>query len=110
MKKTVFVVLFLLLLVSASLAAEEKFPLKDVTVESISGMAMVQGEITNNSGKAYNTAIFKISFYDGNGKLVGVADFAIENFSVGETVTFDGVGTKEIKGWKTYKVRLDMSA
>jgi hypothetical protein len=73
-------------------------------------MSLVEGEITNNSGKSYETAIFKISFYDASGKLLGAADVAIMNFGSGETVTFDGISEKDLSGWKSYKARLDMSA
>jgi hypothetical protein len=93
-------------------ADAEKFPLKDVSVEYNEDveMSLVEGEITNNSGKSYETAIFKLSFYDGAGKLIGAADIAIMNFENGDTVTFDGVSDKDLSNWETYKVRLDMSA
>jgi hypothetical protein len=100
-------------LIPVAFAADnaEKFPLKDVSVEynSDAAMSVAQGEITNNSGKSYETAIFKLSFYDGAGKLLGAADVAIEDFEAGETVTFEGVGNKNFSKWKSCKIRLELS-
>jgi hypothetical protein len=73
------------------------------------GISMVQGEITNNSGKSYEGALFKLSFYDEGNKLLGAADIAVENFEKGETVTFDGISDKNLSKWKTFKVRLSTS-
>jgi hypothetical protein len=81
----------------------------EVDYQEIVDISMVQGEITNNSGKSYEGAIFKLSFYDGNNKLLGAADVAVENFGKGETVTFEGVSQKDLSNWKTYKIRLETS-
>jgi hypothetical protein len=106
-------VIFLIASSAVAFAADntEKFPLKDVSVEYDSDidMSMVQGEITNNSGKSYEAAIFKLSFYDADGKLLGAADVAIENFEKDETVTFDGISEKNLQKWKSYKIRLELS-
>jgi hypothetical protein len=114
-KITIFTVIALALsIASIALAADsgDKFPLKDVSVEYNSDldMSMAQGEITNNSGKSYEAAMFKLSFYDAKGKLLGAVDVAIMDFGKGETVTFEGVGDKDMSEWETYKIRLDMSA
>jgi len=112
--KFVSLVVFALLLSFATVGfaadSTEKFQLKDVSVSYMPGISMVEGEITNNSGKSYETAIFKLSFYDADGKLLGAADVVVMNFEKGETITFDGVSEKDLRKWKTYKVRLDMSA
>jgi hypothetical protein len=108
------IVITLLLLIVAALPtfAADKFPLKDISVEYDEDveMSLVEGEITNNSGKSYEAAMFKLSFYDEAGKLLGAADIAIMNFEAGDTVTFDGISEKDLSNWETYKVRLDMSA
>jgi hypothetical protein len=101
--------LFLSLVLCGASYSAEPFPLKDVEVEYDMGMSMVQGEITNNSGKSYEGALFKLSFYDGNNKLLGAADIAIENFGKGETVTFEGVSEKNLSKWETFKIRLNTS-
>jgi hypothetical protein len=116
MKFSKIAIALLLLMITVSIAfaanSDDKFPLKDVSVEysEDAEMSLVEGEITNNSGKSYETAIFKLSFYDETGKLLGAADIAIMNFEAGDTVTFDGISEKDLSNWETYKVRLDMSA
>jgi hypothetical protein len=91
----------------------EKFPLSDISVEYSSGIgSIIEGQMTNNSGRRYETAIFKISFFDGENKLLGAADVVImEGFEEGDTVTFMAATTtdKDVRKWKSYKVRLEMS-
>jgi hypothetical protein len=110
MKKLIASVVILLIWTGITYAADP-FPLKDVEVEyeDMLEMSMVQGEITNNSGKSYEGALFKLSFYDANNKLLGAADAAVENFGNGETATFEAVSQKDLSKWKTYKIRLETS-
>lgn len=110
MKKAVLTFLFLFLIGSVSFAAET-FPISNLSVEfeSMLGMTTIQGEITNNSGKSYEACIFKMSFYDDNGKLLGTADVSVMNFNKGETVTFDSFSDKDLRKTSKYKIRLDVS-
>ena len=88
-------------------APTEKFPIKDLDVILRENSARIQGEITNNSGKKYESAAFTLSFYNESNKLLGSAMVVILNFEKNETVTFNAVCTKNLSGWKTYKIRLD---
>ena len=112
MKRATFILCIIFLLCASLVWAVdvEEFPVKSVRFEHIEDMTMVQGEITNNSGKSYETALFKMSFYDDAGDLLGAADIAIMNFKEGETVTFDGISMQDLSGAKTHKIRLEMSA
>jgi hypothetical protein len=58
--QTLWISVFFIIVSSVAYAADP-FPLKDVDVEYEGGMemSMVQGEITNNSGKSYEGALFK---------------------------------------------------
>lgn len=87
----------------------DKFPVSDVTVEkNVLGMWEVMGQISNNSGRDYTLTVFKMSFFDENNKLLGTADFIINNFEDGEVVTFeDSAVQKDIGKWKSYKIRLE---
>jgi hypothetical protein len=104
---SIFILFFCLGLAHAA----DPFILKDVEVEHEDFMeiSMVQGDITNNSGKSYEGALFKLSFYDKNDKLLGAVDVAVENFENGETATFEGVSQKDLSEWETYRIRLEMS-
>ena len=103
--------IFIVFVLCACVWAEEPFPLKDVEVEyvNLAGMSRIIGEVTNNSGKSYQMATFKLSFYDESGKLLGAADFLIHNLKEGETVTFESASEKNVSAWKTCKIRLDSS-
>ena len=47
------------------------------------------GEITNNSGKDYYLATFKISLYGKNGGLIAIQEFGLFDFANGTTQSFD---------------------
>jgi hypothetical protein len=86
----------------------DRFPVTDVGVEPTFGnMCTVQGKITNNSGKNYGMAVFKMSFFDANSKLMGTIDFILNDFTEDETATFEGISQKNLEGWKTFRVRLE---
>lgn len=110
MKRFIVSLAVLLILCGCAWAAET-FPLKDIEVEYDfdSGISKVQGEITNNSGKSYYFAFFKMNFYDESGKLLGTADIEIHSFKEGETVTFEGLTDRNLSKWKKYKIRLNSS-
>lgn len=84
------------------------FLIKDITIDDSFGITNIKGDMTNNSGKSYKSAIFKMSFYDAADKLIGACDIAILNFQKGETATFDGLTTDDISSAETYRLRLDM--
>jgi len=87
--------------------AEEEFPLKNVKVRTIANVAEVQGEITNNSGQDYDTAMFTLNVYDKNKNLMGSTKIAIQNFEEGKTADFSAVITKSLAGWKTCSIQFD---
>jgi hypothetical protein len=66
------------------------FVYKNVSLQELyAGHFKAIGEITNNSGKSYDGAMFKISFYDKNGVLVSIGDILILSFRNGQTKSFD---------------------
>lgn len=107
--KKYFVLLTAFLIFASAAMAAETFPVSNLSLEyeSMMGMTTLQGEITNNSGKSYETCVFKMSFYDDNQKLLGTADVIVMNFNKGETVTFDAFSEKDLRKATNYKIRLD---
>ena len=109
--KKVFLSLLLVALFCSMALAAGPFPVSNLSVDYDSTMqySKIEGEITNKSGRSYHTCVFKFSFYDAGKKLLRTADVIIQNFQKGETVTFDGMSTKNLEKAKSYKVRLDTS-
>lgn len=104
-----FAVILVALLALPSLAAE-KFPIFNVSFESNSMGTRFIGEIRNDSGKAYENAIFKISVYDRDGKLLDVLQAALFDFQKGMTDSFEAYSTKKITNpdLSKLKVKLEM--
>jgi len=99
--------LIIVLVVCGCVWAEDEFPLKNVKVRTIANVAEAQGEITNNSGQGYDTAIFKLYFYDKNNNLMGSTKIAIQNFEEEKTAAFTAVFTSSLAGWKSYSIQFD---
>lgn len=110
MKKIILVFTLILALSGVVFAANDHFPIKDLSIDYDFGMTMIEGDITNNSGKSYKSIILKISFYGKNEKLLGAADIVLLDFKKGETATFQDVATKDLSGAKSYKVRVTSSS
>lgn len=109
MKRILLVIALILAFSGVVFAAADLFPIKDLSIEYSQGMTMVEGDITNNSGKSYNNIILKLSFYDKNEKLLGATDIVLLDFEKNETATFQDVVMKDLRGAKTYKVRVTAS-
>lgn len=86
----------------------ESFAIKNVTMKRSFNITDVMGDLTNNSGRNYEQSIFRMSFYDGAEKLVGICDIFILNFQNGETVTFRGSTADDLSSAETYRLRLNM--
>ncbi|MCC8179415.1 MAG: FxLYD domain-containing protein [Planctomycetes bacterium] len=101
--------ILIILISGAVYSAEEpdKFPINDLSVESMFGMYQVMGQITNTSGRTYGVAAFKLSFFDENEKLLGFADIPLMNLEDGDTVVFSGISQQDISNWKSYRIRLE---
>jgi hypothetical protein len=69
------------------------------------GQTIFIGEIINNSGNAYNLAIFQLALFDTNDKMLDVHQINMTNFSPGERRSF------KIAAFRVYpkklKYRLD---
>ena len=57
------------------------------------GGSQIIGEVINNSGRSYGGAIFTLSMYGSDGRLLGTESIAISNIANGET-----------KSWMTYSL------
>lgn len=68
------------------------------------GWAEFLGEITNNSGKDYDMAIFTLSIYSEDKKLIDAPTFIIHNFANGSTVTFGAASTQKLPDKILYKI------
>lgn len=110
MRRLFFAVMLLCLFAGLALATQ-KFELKDVLLKynPAADMTKIIGDITNNSDKAYERTAFRLSFYDKENKLIGMADFFIKDFKVGETATFETVADGDMQIMSTYKIRLNSS-
>ena len=108
MKKLLLAVLALVLF-AGSVWAAEPFPLKDIKVvyNKSEGTSSIKGEITNDSGKNHEIAIFKLRFYDEKGKLLGPTEFTLYDFKEGDIAAFEGTSNDNLSAWKTYKISLD---
>lgn len=73
----------------SSITATKGFECKNVRFRDSYGDAEAIGEIANNLGKSYGIAILKMSIYDQNGNLLGIANIIIPNFEDGQTKSFD---------------------
>lgn len=66
----------------------------------------VQGQIKNNTGQSYSTALLKLSFFDPNRSLIDIVSIVINNFEDGEVVPFKETHSDPIDNWHSYKIRL----
>jgi len=107
MRKFTTSLLIVFILCGVALATEERFPLQGVEVLSSAGVNLVQGEITNNSGRRFTVATLTLSFYDENDNLLGTAPIFVQNFAAGSTVPFNVTSERPLAGWVTYRIRLD---
>jgi len=72
---------------------KSSFPYRNVRFnkEPDSNYIRVIGEITNNSGKKYDMAIFTISVYDNHNRLMDIDTIIISSFERGQTKSFDAL-------------------
>lgn len=76
--------------------------------EGARGRNTVIGEITNNSGKNYDLAMFRISFYNNQEQLLGTERISMNNFRNGSTRSFDQlVRNIDINKVDRYRVEFD---
>ena len=108
MKKLFLSFLVVLLFCGCVLAADDSFPLKDISVDynSLSKTSIIEGEITNNSGEDYASASFTLSFYDADDKVIGTADIHITDFANESTSAIKSMSVNDLTDWKTCKVVL----
>jgi len=64
------------------------------------------GELTNDSGKTYQVATFKLSAYDSTGALIDTGTIMIANFKAKETRSFDSF-IKDLPNYFSYKLDLE---
>lgn len=93
----------------APAASDGQFVATEVSVRnsSLPGITEIQGRLANNSGRNLSIAVFKMSFFDADDKLIGAADIMMQDFKAGETATFDAMTDTDFAGWARYEVRLD---
>jgi hypothetical protein len=73
-----------------------------------SGAITAIGELTNDSGKNYDTILFVMSLYDKDGKLLGSNYINLNNFMNGQTKTFDTVILDtDYKSVAKYKIQFE---
>ena len=107
MKKLVTSLFIVLMLCGVALATDERFPVQGVEVLSSAGVNLVQGDITNNSGRRFTVATLTLSFYDAGDNLLGTAPIFVQNFAAGSTVHFNVTSERSLSGWATHSIRLD---
>lgn len=80
------------------------FEYSGISFTEAGGLTKLVGEATNRSGKSYQMAMFKASFYDADKKLLGTADVLMFNLGAGQQKSFDaiiqGVNTQRVKSYK----------
>ena len=70
------------------------FSYKNVVIKELvagSNQITAIGELTNNSGRDYDTVSLVMSLYDNDGKLLGSNYIILNNFFNGQTKTFDTI-------------------
>jgi hypothetical protein len=90
-------------------AVEEKTPkieFSDLLVKSQAGMTMIYGEAINNDSKAHSFTL-KVTFYDGDNKIIGTASGAVNNLNGGDTKIFAAMTTDDISNTANQKVQVD---
>ena len=76
--------------------------------KSVFGGVDVIGEIANNSGKDYSFAMFKISLYDTNNRLLGIGNIVIPNLGNGQKKSFETMIEVEMSAIDKYKIDFEM--
>jgi len=69
--------------------------------------AMIVGEMTNDSGKNYDTATFNVSVYDRKNHLLAVDSIYINNFMHNQTKSFSGIVSCNCSLVSKYKIDFD---
>lgn len=105
MKRVALSLALIALFATAALAA--KFPIKNFSYRSSMTGTRFIGEIINDSKNDYSTAVFKLSLYDKDGKLLDVADILISNFPAGSTKSWDADCLETVNGIASYKVQFE---
>lgn len=107
MRKIVLVLSVILVLAFAfGATGAEKFPVNNASFENNEIGTRFIGEITNNSGKNYEQAVFKLSVYDASGKLLDVLQFVMNGFRNGDTDTFEAISMKVLPSPDISKLRV----
>src|SRR5205823_565495 len=84
------------------------FAFGGVTVLDFSDGVKFVGEVTNNTGKDYQTTMFTLTIYDASGALVDTAGFVVNNFSNGRTKSFEALAPRVPPDKaKKYKIQFD---
>lgn len=93
---------------NAPAANSQSFDYKNVTVKSDYGLTRVIGEVTNKSGRSYAAAIFVVTLYSTDGKLLDTGNAAVSNLGNGDTKSFEApfVGVPHDKIDK-YKIQFE---
>ncbi|MFV2074129.1 MAG: GWxTD domain-containing protein [Thermoanaerobaculales bacterium] len=88
---------------------DRDFAYSNVSVRRTSaGYFEAIGEVTNNSGKSYQTAKFTISLFDGERNLLDVQEFFVSNLTAGETKSFDVIVERPFAEIENYKIDFNL--
>jgi hypothetical protein len=89
-----------------ALPSSSIFPSRNVSIKTDDDSREIIGEITDESGRDYEMALFSISLYDANGRLVEVVKTGVTNLHKGETKSFDEI-VESADPVSTYKLQFD---
>lgn len=86
------------------------FEVFDVSAKKFIGLDntwLVRGQMKNNTAKDYKMALFQLSFFDENKRLIGnIAGITVRNFLQGEEIVFEQMSQDDLSNWSSYTLRL----